>query len=90
MFSWILTSSLVSINRKKIRFNYLRYVIDIMPLKSSEYLTRKCTSNHPPNPHNFVFSMVIDRENLDLTFSISATVAVKQSISLIIPAVPMT
>jgi len=61
-----------------------------MLLKRSEELTRKCTSNHPPNPHNFVFSMVIDKEKFDLTFSMSVTVAVKQSMSFIIAAVPMT
>jgi len=57
---------------------------------SDDPLTRKWTSNHPPNPQSLVFSKVIDDRKSDLTLRMSFTVAVKQSISFIMAAVPMT
>lgn len=58
--------------------------------RKTEKLTRKWTSNHPANPHSLVSSADIDDEMLALTLRMSFTVTVKQSISFMMAAVPMT
>lgn len=63
---------------------------EIANCKHTDQLTRKWTSNHPPNPQSLVFSIKIDDEKFDLTSQMSSTVAVKQSISFMMAAVPTT
>lgn len=58
--------------------------------RTTGQLTRKWTSNHPPKPPSLVLSTEIDDEKFDLTSRMSPTVAVKQSISFMMAAVPIT
>jgi len=53
-------------------------------------LPRKWTSNHPLKPQSLVSSAVIEDVTLSVTLRMSSTVAVEQSISLMMAAVPIT
>lgn len=58
--------------------------------KAEAQFTWKWTSNHPANPQRRVGAILIADEKLDLTSRMSFTEAVKQSISFITAAVPIT
>lgn len=88
--SWTFTSSLRYETIQQISIKAILRGIKHTLDRNEVQLTRKWTSNQPPKPENFVSSPKIDEEKLVSIVRISSTVAVKQSISLIIAAVPMT
>lgn len=93
--SWVLLPSLVHHQKERkhsiiLTCRWFGVLGCITKMDTKDQLTRKWTSNHPPKPQNLVFSRVIDDEMFDLTFRMSSTVAVKQSISFTKAAVPIT